>query len=141
MALYRIAATGTKLGSTENLGAGATRTVELLVALKDTRGVGLMASLLVGSGLLVDVACIGVNGLSYDSSWYNLRRTKVVVKVRRATARGAMRLAAAKAERWTNMARAIGVERRGCGGAVELQRFRWLSSELNHAMRALGLAQ
>jgi len=42
-----------------------------------------------------------------------LRRTKVVVKVRRAMAAGAARLAAAMAERWRNMARAIGVEWRG----------------------------
>lgn len=48
-----------------------------------------------------------------------LRRTKVVVKVRRAMAAGAARLAAAIAERWRNMARAIGVEWRG-GRAGEL---------------------
>lgn len=47
----------------------------------------------------------------------NLRRTKVVVKVRRAMARGATRLAAATAERWRNMAQAIGGERR-VGGRV-----------------------
>lgn len=49
----------------------------------------------------------------------DLRRTKVVVKVRWAMARGATRLAAATAERCRNMARAIGVERRG---------FEWVSS-------------
>ena len=50
-----------------------------------------------------------------------LRRTKVVVKVRRATAAGAARLAAAMAERWTNMAQAIGVEWRGGRGRSSLR--------------------
>lgn len=49
-----------------------------------------------------------------------LRRTKVVVKVRRAMAAGAARLAAAMAERWRNMARAIGVEWRGGRGRSSL---------------------
>jgi len=44
------------------------------------------------------------------SSLRDIRRTKVVVKVRRASARGAARRARAKAERWTNMASAMGAE-------------------------------
>lgn len=62
-------------------------------------------------------ACNGVNGNAtiYGKSRSYTRRTKVVVKVRRAMARGATRLAAATAERCRNMARAIGVERRGIG--------------------------
>lgn len=64
-------------------------------------------------GFTARIACIGVNGISCDSFWRNLRRTKDVVKVRCARARGTARLAAAMAERWRNMARAIGVEWRG----------------------------
>jgi len=96
------------------LGGGRKRTVELLEALKDTGSIGRVASLLVGGGVLC-FACMRVNGTSYDSCPSDLRRTKVVVKVRRAMARGATRLAAATAERCRNMARAIGVERRGEG--------------------------
>jgi hypothetical protein len=87
---------------------GASRTVKLLEALENTRGAGGVTRLLSCGGLLVHIACERVNGRSYDSSRSDLRRTKVVVKVRRAIARGATRLAAATAERWRNMARAIG---------------------------------
>ena len=41
--------------------------------------------------------------------------------MRRATAAGAARLAAAMAERWTNMAQAIGVEWRGGRGRSSLR--------------------
>ena len=78
-----------------------------------------MAGLLLVGGLGLRVACCEVNGVSVGSSRGGpLRRTKVVVKVRRAMAAGAARLAAAMAERWTNMARAIGVEWRGGRGRL-----------------------
>jgi hypothetical protein len=82
----------------------AQHTVKLLVALEDAGRTGGVAGLLVRGSLLVHIACKRVNGISYDSSWSDLRRTKVVVKVRRAMARGATRLAAATAERCRNMA-------------------------------------
>jgi hypothetical protein len=99
---------------------GVKRTVELLVALDNAGRAGRMACLLIRGGLLVHVAYGVVNGASYESSKSNIRRTKVVVKVRRAMARGAARLAAAKAERCRNMARAIGVERRVLGWWLEV---------------------
>jgi hypothetical protein len=98
----------------------AQHTVELLEALEHTGGVGRVTSLLLRNvallGLLIlgGLPCYGVNGTSYDSSSRDIQRAMVVVKVRRvAMARGATRLAAAIAERWTNMAGAIGVEWRG----------------------------
>jgi hypothetical protein len=104
----------------------AQRTVELLEARKNARRVGRVTSLLLCNvallGLLAlgGLPCYSVNGTSYDSSSRNIQRAKVVVKVRRvAMARGATRLAAAIAERWTNMAGTIGVEWRG---------WAWLSS-------------
>jgi hypothetical protein len=93
----------------------AQHTVELLEALEHTGGGGRVASLLLRNvallGLLAlgRLPCYGVNGTSYDSSSRDIQRAKVVVKVRRvARARGATRLAAAIAERWTNMAGTIG---------------------------------
>ena len=100
----------------------AQHTVELLEAGKDAGGVGRVASLLLRNVALLGLLALGglpcyvVNGTSYDSSSRDLQRAKVVVKVRRAMAAGAARLAAAMAERWTNMARAIGVEWRGGRG-------------------------
>jgi hypothetical protein len=93
----------------------AQHTVELLEAGEDAGGVGRVAGLLLRNvallGLLAlgGLPCYGVNGTSYDSSSRDIQRAKVVVKVRRvAMARGAARLAAAIAERWTNMAGTIG---------------------------------
>jgi hypothetical protein len=95
---------------------GRERTVKLLVARENAGGIGRVAGLLVGGGVLC-FTYTRVNGTSYDGSSSDLRRTKVVVKVRWAMARGATRLAAATAERCRNMARAIEVERR-VGGWV-----------------------
>lgn len=99
--------------------ARASCTFELLESLEDAGSVGGVASLLLVGGLGLCVACNGVNGRgSIDSSWVYLRRTKVVEKARRAMAAGAARLAAAMAERWTNMARAVGWSGEvGVGGA------------------------
>ena len=58
------------------------------------------------------------------------------MKVRRAMARGATRLAAAMAERWTNICRAI-VESRGSGVGVELT---VVFSEVDVRSCALALA-
>lgn len=74
-----------------------------------------MTSLLVSRRLLVHIACNAVRGESYDSSLADVRRTMELAKVRRAKARGTDRRAAAMAERWRNIASAIGVEWRGGG--------------------------
>jgi hypothetical protein len=94
---------------------GAERTIKLLVALKNAGGAGRVSGRLLRGDVLVRLTCKRVNGTSYDNSRSDLRRMKVVVKVRWAMARGATRLAAATAERCRNMARAIEVERRVSG--------------------------
>ena len=100
------------------------RTIKLLVAVDNARRGRSVAGLLV-----VHIACNGWSATWFDRMialllpFRDLRRTKEVVKVRRAMARGAARRAAAKAVRWRNMAGAIGVERwvRGVLASCEVQ--------------------
>ena len=93
-----------QLGSSGYSSAGSGRTVELLEALHHTGSIRTVAGLLIRGSLAYN----GISSGSYDSSLRDSRRTMELAKVRLASARGAVRRMAAMAERWRNIAGAIG---------------------------------